>query len=129
MRARYVTGGAQMKRLWGSMAALVLAGALFTGCSDSGTSFETVQLAMEECSQESLANFMKVAIAIVSVPDAIQGKGGTGFPGYDVEASPLPGPPPNMWQFSVVFDSNGNGIGDTVVFGTATFSEDPTDGL
>lgn len=118
-----------MKRLCGSMAALALVGMVLTGCGSDGTSFESVQLALEECSQESLANFMKVAFAIIAIPDAIETKDSSPFPGFFVDAQELKGPPPNVWQFSVTFDTNGNGIPDTVVFGTATFSEFPGDGL
>lgn len=123
-----------MKKLVGFLCALVLSGALMTGCgggSGSSTDFAALAVAFEDCSQQSVANLINVVYALVGIPDYIESEGDSPFPGFEVDASQLPSPPnaANSWSFSVRFDTNGNGIPDTTVSGTAVFSEDPADGL
>jgi len=119
-----------MRKLSGSMSALLLGGALIFGCNgSSSTNLAAVEQALQGCSQASMTRMLQVLYGLVGIPDVIAGD--PAFPGFLVNATQSIDPldPANTWDFSVVFDTNGNGIPDTAVVGKVTFSEDPTDGL
>ena len=121
-----------MRKLSGFLSALVLSGAVLAGCGDDGgTNYSSLAQAFEDCSQDSVAALVNVLYALVSVPDAIEGEDSEPIPGFEVVSVFEEPPPaaPNTWSFEVIFDTNGNGIPDTTLSGTAVFSEDPTDGL
>jgi len=118
-----------MKKLSKCVAAALLCGSLVGGCGGSSSNFAAVEQAMVNCSQSSLITLLSVLYAFDSVPDVIAGNGA--LPGYDVQVALSVDPldPPNTWDFSVVFDTNSNGIADSAIVGKVTFSDDPTDGL
>jgi hypothetical protein len=100
------------------------------GCGGDGdTDIAAIQQALEECSASTMTGMVNALIAIVSVPDVIAGESPT--PGFDVNATLSVDPldPPNTWDFSIVFDTNQNGVPDSAIVGKMTFSDDPTDGL
>ncbi len=119
-----------MKKLLRCAVAVFLYGSMFGGCGGDGDSdFAAIQLAMEECSQSTMTSMVNALIALVSVPDVIAGEDPT--PGFDVNATPSVDPldPPFTYDFSIVFDTNQNGVPDSAIVGKMTFSNDPTDGL
>lgn len=119
-----------MRRLSVLLVALLLGGAVVGGCGDSGsTDFAAIEQALAECSDSTMTGFLQIFYALVNVPDVLQGE--SPLPGFEVDVvlSVDPLDPPNTYDFTVSFDTNGNGIRDTSVVGKVTFSEDPTDGI
>ncbi|HEX5137812.1 MAG TPA: hypothetical protein VFY93_12620 [Planctomycetota bacterium] len=118
-----------MKKLSGFAAVAVLCGSLLGGCGGSSSNFAAAEQAMLNCSQSTMTTLISVFVAFNSVPDVIAGD--PALPGYDIQVvqSVDPLDPPNTWDFSVVFDTNANGIKDSAIVGKVTFSADPTDGL
>lgn len=119
-----------MRKLRLFVASALVCGALVGGCgSGGGTDFATIQQALADCSHESLANFIVALFGLVAVPDVIQGDSPPFGLDINAELSIDPLDPPNTWDFSVVYDTNGNAIKDSAIVGKATFSADPTDGI
>jgi len=102
-------------------------GLLVAGCGGSSSSLNPAALeaAFQECGQGSVLNLMRLANQLAGLLQFAQGESGVPGTFYDF----APGSATNTYDFTLIFDTTGDGVPDTSVVGTATFSEDPTDGL
>ena len=110
------------------LSAVVLGLSLWVGGCGSGgggVGLAALQQAFQQCSQTSLFHFLRLVNGAGAVLAVTQGQ----FPPPNTGVNITPGAAPNSFDFVVSLDINANGAFDTFLVGTATFSEDPTDGL
>jgi hypothetical protein len=109
------------------MRVLILA-ALVLGCGSDGSDFDLtqVQAALAGCTESNVTTLLQTLVMLAGVPGAINAEVTPPGAVYDYDPSADALDPPFTYVYSIVFDTNTNGIHDSALTGKVTFSQDPT---
>jgi hypothetical protein len=113
-----------MRKKMGLLAVLVAGLLLPVGCGGGGGGLEQYISELRGCSADGVGYLIGLTLVIQPVLDAIES--GNDVPGLFVEETDAE---LFIWEFTYEFDSDGDGLFDTTMYGTIDFDMDPSEGI